>query len=173
MPIVCSDGEACRCWNRRGTETGTILMRMVNQADKQLLTGDNVERLLREHGILPTQQRLLIAGVLLERQQHLSADQVMHMVNGEHHLVSKATVYNTLGLFANNGLIREVIVDPARVFYDSNTGNHHHFYNIDTGELTDIDSGTMEITRMPKMPAGTVAVGVDIIIRVRRAAAAT
>jgi Fur family iron response transcriptional regulator len=148
-------------------------MPMVNQADKQLLTGDNVERLLREHGILPTQQRLLIASVLLERQQHLSADQVMHLVNGEHHLVSKATVYNTLGLFANNGLIREVIVDPARVFYDSNTGNHHHFYNIDTGELTDIDSGSMEITGLPTMPAGTVAAGVDIIIRVRRAAAAT
>jgi len=155
--------------NRRGKETGTILVRMVNQADKQLLSGDNVEALLQQHGILPTQQRLLIAAVLLERQQHLSADQVMHLVNGEHHLVSKATVYNTLGLFANHGLIREVIVDPARVFYDSNTSSHHHFYNVDTGELTDIDSGSMEITTLPAMPAGTVTAGVDIIIRVRRA----
>ena len=146
---------------------------MVNQADKQPLSGDNVEVLLKEHGILPTQQRILIASVLLERQQHLSADQVMHMVNGKDHLVSKATVYNTLGLFANNGLIREVIVDPARVFYDSNTGNHHHFYNLDTGELTDIDSGSMAITMLPEMPAGTVAAGVDIIIRVRREPAAT
>ncbi len=160
-------------WNRRGSETGTILVVMVNQADKQPLSGDDVEGLLKEHGILPTQQRVLIAGVLLERQQHLSADQVMHLVNGEHHLVSKATVYNTLGLFANNGLIREVIVDPARVFYDSNTGNHHHFYNIDTGELTDIDSDNMKITTLPEMPAGTVAAGVDIIIRVRRTPAAT
>ena len=160
-------------WNRRGTETGTILKRMVNQTDKQALSGDTVEGLLQEHGILPTQQRLLIAGVLLERQQHLSADQVMHLVNGEDHLVSKATVYNTLGLFAKNGLIREVIVDPARVFYDSNTSNHHHFYNIDTGELTDIDSGSMEITQLPVTPAGTIAAGVDIIIRVRRAPAAT
>jgi len=159
--------------NRRRTETGTILVAMVNQDDKQPLSGDHVEELLRQHGILPTQQRLLIAGVLLERRQHLSADQVMHLVNGEHHLVSKATVYNTLGLFASNGLIREVIVDPARVFYDSNTGSHHHFYNIDTGELTDIDSDSMEITTLPDMPAGTVAAGVDIIIRVRRAPAAT
>ena len=159
--------------NRRGTETGTILVDMSNKADKQALSGDHIEELLREHGILPTQQRLLIASVLLERQQHLSADQVMQLVNGEHHLVSKATVYNTLGLFANHGLIREVIVDPARVFYDSNTGSHHHFYNIDTGELTDIDSDSMEITTLPDMPAGTVAAGVDIIIRVRRAAAAT
>jgi Fur family iron response transcriptional regulator len=96
----------------------------------------------------------------------------MHMVNGEDHLVSKATVYNTLGLFASSGLIREVIVDPARVFYDSNTGNHHHFYNVDTGELTDIDSDSMEITTLPEMPAGTVAAGVDIIVRVRREPAA-
>ena len=160
-------------WNRRGAETGTILVSMVNQTDKQPLSGDNLEVLLQEHDILPTQQRLLIARVLLERQQHLSADQVMHLVNGEDHLVSKATVYNTLGLFANNGLIREVIVDPARVFYDSNTSNHHHFYNVDTGELTDIDSGSMEITTLPETPAGTVTAGVDIIIRVRRAPAAT
>jgi Fur family iron response transcriptional regulator len=148
-------------------------MSMVNQADKQPLSRDNVEALLQEHDILPTQQRLLIAAVLLERQQHLSADQVMHLVNGEHHLVSKATVYNTLGLFANHGLIREVIVDPARVFYDSNTSSHHHFYNVDTGELTDIDSGNMEVTRLPETPAGTVTAGVDIIIRVRRAPVAT
>ena len=159
--------------NRRGTETGTILVDMSNKADKQALSGDHIEELLREHGILPTQQRLLIASVLLERQQHLSADQVMHLVNGEHHLVSKATVYNTLGLFANHGLVREVIVDPARGFYDSNTGSHHHFYNIDTGELTDIDSDSMEITTLPDMPSGTVAAGVDIIIRVRRAPSAT
>jgi Fur family iron response transcriptional regulator len=146
---------------------------MANQTDKQPLSRDNVEVLLQEHDILPTQQRLLIAAVLLERQQHLSADQVMHLVNGEHHLVSKATVYNTLGLFANHGLIREVIVDPARVFYDSNTSNHHHFYNVDTGELTDIDTGKMEVTTLPETPAGTVTAGVDIIIRVRRAPAAT
>ena len=148
-------------------------MFMVNQAAKQVLSSDTVEGLLQEHGILPTQQRLLIAAVLLERQQHLSADQVMHLVNGHEHLVSKATVYNTLGLFAKHGLIREVIVDPARVFYDSNTSSHHHFYNIDTGELTDIDSGSMEITELPVTPAGTIAAGVDIIIRVRRAPAAT
>jgi Fur family transcriptional regulator, iron response regulator len=146
---------------------------MSNQTDKQPLSGDNVEELLRDHGILPTQQRLHIASVLLARQQHLSADQVMHLVNAEHHLVSKATVYNTLGLFANHGLIRAVIVDPARVFYDSNTSRHHHYYNIDTGELTDIDSDSMEISMLPEMPAGTVAAGVDIIIRVRNEPAVT
>ncbi len=122
---------------------------------------------LKGHGILPTQQRLLIAGVLLHSQQHFSADQVLRLVNAGGDHVSKATVYNTLGLFAEKGLIREVIVDPARVFYDSNTRHHHHFYNIDTGELTDIDAADLEVSRVPQLPDGTVATGVDVIIRVR------
>lgn len=148
-------------------------MPMANQTDKQSLSSSSLEKLLQARGILPTQQRLHIAAVLFERQQHLSADKVMQLVNGEHNLVSKATVYNTLGLFAKAGLIREVIVDPARVFYDSNTSGHHHFYNIDTGELTDIDNDSMEISMLPEMPEGTVATGVDVIIRVRRAPPAT
>ena len=86
--------------------------------------------------------------------------------------MSLATVYNTLGLFARNGLIREVIVDPARVFYDPNTSNHHHFYNIDTGELRDIEAAELDIETLPAPPEGTVAEGVDVIIRVRNAAAA-
>jgi len=141
---------------------------MLNHADKQSLSRERVEELLQQYDILPTQQRILIAGVLLERQQHLSADNVLQKVNIDHHHVSKATVYNTLGLFARHGLIREVIVDPARVFYDSNTSFHHHFYNIDSGELTDIDSGSLEITSLPDIPAGCVAAGIDIIIRIRR-----
>jgi Fur family iron response transcriptional regulator len=76
-------------------------------------------------------------------------------------------VYNTLGLFARNGLVREVIVDPTRVFYDPNTDNHHHFYNMDTGELMDIDSSELRISELPELPEGTVAAGVDVIIRVR------
>lgn len=123
--------------------------------------------MLQEHGIIPTQQRLHIAAVLLEREQHLSADQVLQRVNVSQHHVSKATVYNTLGLFARKGLVREVIVDPSRVFYDSNTGSHHHFYNTESGELTDIDSGSLTIDALPEMPEGTVAAGVDIIIRVK------
>lgn len=140
---------------------------MSNQSDKQSLSHEQLVGILQEHGILPTQQRLHIAAVLLEREQHLSADQVLQRVNVSQHYVSKATVYNTLGLFARNGLVREVIVDPSRVFYDSNTSSHHHFYNTESGELTDIDSGTLTIDALPEMPEGTVAAGVDIIIRVK------
>ena len=63
--------------------------------------------------------------------------------------------------------MREVIVDPTRVFYDPNTTNHHHFYNVDTGELIDIDSASLQVDALPDLPAGTVAEGVDVIIRLR------
>jgi Fur family iron response transcriptional regulator len=140
---------------------------MENQTDSHVSSKQDIARLLRDHGILPTQQRLMIARVLFERQQHYSADLVMTSVNEGRDRVSKATVYNTLGLFARSGLVREVIVDPTRVFYDPNTTNHHHFYNVDTGELTDIDSADLQIRELPVLPAGTVAEGVDVIIRLR------
>jgi Fur family iron response transcriptional regulator len=140
---------------------------MENQIDSQAGSRQDVARMLRDHGILPTQQRLMIARVLFEHHQHYSADQVMSSVNEGRERVSKATVYNTLGLFARNGLVREVIVDPTRVFYDPNTSNHHHFYNVDTGELIDIDSASLQISDLPELPERTVAEGVDVIIRIR------
>ena len=140
---------------------------MENMTDTRMTQNPDVAGLLRDHGILPTQQRLMIARVLFARRQHYSADQVMTSVNDGRDRVSKATVYNTLGLFARNGLVREVIVDPTRVFYDPNTSEHHHFYNIDSGELIDVDSSELQITDLPELPEGTVAAGVDVIIRIR------
>lgn len=123
--------------------------------------------MLKQHDILPTQQRMQIARILFERPRHLSAEQVLSEVNEGSAHVSKATVYNTLGLFARHGLINEVIVDPARVFYDPNTTHHHHFYNVDTGELTDIHADDLSVGQLPELPDGTIADGVDVIIRVR------
>ncbi|MEN8206688.1 MAG: transcriptional repressor [Pseudomonadota bacterium] len=140
---------------------------MENLTEKHMTQNPDVAGMLRDHDILPTQQRLMIARVLFSRRQHYSADQVMTSVNDGRDRVSKATVYNTLGLFARNGLVREVIVDPNRVFYDPNTHEHHHFYNIDTGELIDVDSSELRITDLPGLPEGTVAAGVDVIIRIR------
>lgn len=136
--------------------------------DNWPLGREAVVELLKEHAIQPTQQRMEIAQILFARPQHLSADQVLAAVNADGSLVSKATVYNTLGLFADKGLVREVIVDPNRVFYDSNTSTHHHFYNVDTGALTDIDADEVAINGLPSLPAGTLAEGVEVIIRVRQ-----
>jgi len=123
---------------------------------------------LRDYDILPTRQRVQIARVLLTGDQHLSADQVLDLVKSTGSRVSKATVYNTLGLFANKGILREVNVDPNRVFYDTNNSVHHHFYNIDSGELSDIDPGQVPVDQLPEAPEGSVVDSVEVIIRVRQ-----
>jgi Fur family transcriptional regulator, iron response regulator len=131
------------------------------------VTRDNLAEVLRRHEINPTHQRIEIAHALFSRGEHLSADQIMAIVNDRHLETSKATVYNTLNLFLGKGLIREVIVDPNKVFYDPNTQPHHHLYNVDSGELTDIDADSMSVSGLPRLPEGMVAEGVEIIVRVR------
>jgi len=123
--------------------------------------------MLRQHDISPTLQRIGIAHALFARGGHLSADQILAIVNDRHFETSKATVYNTLNLFLEKKLIREVIVDPSKVFYDPNTEPHHHIYNVDSGELTDIDASRIEVSGLPQLPDGMVTDGVDIIVRVR------
>lgn len=135
--------------------------------EKQHYTRDDMAGLLREHDINPTHQRIEIAYALFSRQEHLSADQIMAIVNDRHSETSKATVYNTLNLFKQHKLVREVIVDPSKVFYDPNTGPHHHFYNLQSGELIDIDAHDVQIQGLPTLPAGMVTEGVDVIIRIR------
>jgi Fur family iron response transcriptional regulator len=132
----------------------------------QHLSAKKINQLLLEHGITPTQQRLDIANFLFSKQQHVSADQVLSTVKLGENPVSKATVYNTLGLFANKGLLREVIIDPSKVFYDTNTEHHHHFYNTSTSYLTDINDSEIVINNIPKLPAGTDIQSVDVIIKV-------
>jgi len=141
----------------------------MEQHDIHSVTEQDITQLLREQGINPTQQRIEIAQIMLARPQHLSADQILDMVNRERATVSKATVYNTLRLFVQYGLVHEVIVDPSKVFYDSNTGAHHHIYNVDTGALMDIETDRLSLPVLPPLPEGTVAEGVDVIIRVRNA----
>jgi len=132
----------------------------------QYTRGELVE-VLRNHDINPTHQRIEIAYVLFSRREHLSADQLLALVNERNSETSKATVYNTLNLFLEKKLIREVIVDPSKVFYDPNTDTHHHFYDVDTGELTDIDAAEIEVSGLPQLPEGVVTEGIDIIVRIR------
>jgi len=132
--------------------------------DKQQRIADE----LQSHGVIPTPQRLQIAAVLLGRPQHMSAEQIMAAVNSESPRVSKATVYNTLKLFCERGLAREVIADPTRVFYDSTASSHHHIYNVDTGDLMDIEPGQVAFSKLPELPEGMHTDGVEVIVRVRK-----
>ena len=123
--------------------------------------------LFEQHGILPTPQRVEIAGILLERPQHLAAEHIIDKLRVAGSGVSKATVYNTLKLFSERGLVREVVVDPVRKFYDSTTHPHHHFFNVDTGELADIGDEEIFFDELPPLPSGTERESIEVLIRVR------
>ena len=131
------------------------------------MTRDEAAALLAGRGVLPTAQRIDIALLTLTRPQHLSAEQIIATIRENGLKISKATVYNTLNLFREQGLLRTVDVDPTRQFYDSSTSPHHHFYNVDTGELTDIPLESVSLQVETALPPGTEQAGVDVVVRVR------
>jgi Fur family iron response transcriptional regulator len=126
-----------------------------------------IVQLLRRHGISPTVQRVKIASTMLLRPQHLSAEQVLTLTNQTGRPVSKATVYNSLGLFASKGLIRELFVDQERAFYDSSTHPHHHFYNPLTQEICDIDPESVSVNLNAQPPADTEISGIEVVVHLR------
>jgi Fur family iron response transcriptional regulator len=128
--------------------------------------GKDYSALLKGHGVYPTSQRLAIADVVFERFQHLTADEIYDRVKVVAN-VSRATVYNTLGLFSEQGLVREIKADSSKTFYDSNTSRHHHFFNIDTGELSDFDPEVFSVPSPDKLPSGTELHSIDVVVRVR------
>jgi Fur family iron response transcriptional regulator len=128
-----------------------------------------IVKLLQDHSITPTRQRIEIAAFLFQREQHLSAEKILAEVNTGGHRVSRATVYNTMGLFTSKGLLREVLIDRDRVFYDSNNTPHHHIYNVDTGELSDIESDMVSVTGVPELSDGVRIVDTDVIVKVSNA----
>src|SRR5689334_5706320 len=132
-----------------------------------MVAREEISQLLTARGVLPTAQRIDVAAVILARPQHLSAEQIIAGIRAMGSRVSKATVYNTLNLFCERGLLRTVEVDPTRQYYDSTIEPHHHFYNVDTGELTDIPNGAVTLNINTALPQGTTQAGVDVVIRVR------
>jgi len=128
---------------------------------------ESIAQQLRRQGITPTHQRMEIAHVLFTRREHLSADQILSLVNSRYAETSKATVYNTLKLFVEKKLIRELVVDSAKVVYDPNTEPHHHLYDVVSGRLTDLPADNIRVVGLPPLPEGIVAEGVDIIVRTR------
>jgi Fur family iron response transcriptional regulator len=130
------------------------------------LDRSGVISLLQHYKISPTRQRVEIAEFLFQRPQHLSAEKILDGVTNAGNRVSRATVYNTMGLFANKGVVREILIDRERVFYDSNTDVHQHLYNVDTGELTDIYDAELDLVPQPELPEGLKLVDTDIVYKV-------
>ena len=130
------------------------------------LERSSVISMLQHFKISPTRQRVEIAEFLFQRPQHLSAEKILDGVTSAGNRVSRATVYNTMGLFASKGVVREVLIDRERVFYDSNTKVHQHLYNIDTGELTDVYDAQVEMVSEPVLAEGLKIIDTDVVFKV-------
>jgi len=123
---------------------------------------------LRSVGLRPTRQRVALARLLLENgDRHITAEQLHGEAVAAEIRVSLATVYNTLHQFTEAGLLREVVVEPGRSYFDTNTNDHHHFFCEATSKLQDIPGQDVVVSELPLPPFGTEICRVDVIIRVR------
>ena len=122
------------------------------------------------HDLHPTKARIRIGMMLFDSPQHLSAGQIIERLTEQGHGISKATVYNTLNAFTKNGMVHAVEVDPERMLYDSTISAHHHFYNTDTGQLTDIPLEDLSIEEIPRLPDNTEIEDLQVIIKVKNKA---
>jgi Fur family transcriptional regulator, iron response regulator len=126
--------------------------------------------LLRAARLRPTRQRLALARLLFESgDRHVTAEQLHGEATAAAVAVSLATVYNTLHQFVAAGLLREVVVEPGRSYFDNNVSDHHHFFFEETGQLVDIPSDHVAVTDLPVPPDGTTIRRVDVVIRLERA----
>jgi Fur family iron response transcriptional regulator len=124
---------------------------------------------LRGAGLRPTRQRQALASLLFDGvDRHVTAEQLHSQAVAAAIPVSLATVYNTLHQFTGAGLLREVVVEPGRSYFDTNIDDHHHFFCESSGMLQDIPGAAVSVGQLPHAPAGTEISRVDVIIRVRR-----
>ncbi len=124
---------------------------------------------LRQAGLRPTRQRLCLARLLFEPgDRHVTAEQLHSEANTARVEVSLATVYNTLHQFTEAGLLREVVIEPGRSYFDTNVSNHHHFYLEEDGALMDIPGEHIALAEVPTPPEGLKVSRVDVVVRVTR-----
>src|SRR3954468_2353104 len=124
---------------------------------------------LRAAGLRPTRQRMSLAKLLFEPgDRHVTAEQLHQEADAGRIRVSLATVYNTLHQFTTAGLLREVVVQPGRSYFDTNTSVHHHFFIESNGHLEDIPGDAVALARLPDPPKGTRIERVEVIVRVTR-----
>ena len=124
---------------------------------------------LRAAGLRPTRQRLELVGLLFSGgHRHMTAESLHADAMAAGVQVSLATVYNTLHQFTEAGLLREVVVGSGRSYFDTNTGDHQHFYCEDDGTLIDIEGNAIEVAGVPVPPKGMAVDRVDVVVRIRR-----
>jgi Fur family transcriptional regulator, iron response regulator len=122
---------------------------------------------LKRAGLRPTRQRLALAALLFDGgHRHVTAEQLQGEAGTNAIKVSLATIYNTLHQFTEAGLLREVVIEPGRSYFDTNMDDHHHFYVEGSGRLLDIPADSVSLASLPTPPEGTEISRVDVIIRI-------
>jgi Fur family iron response transcriptional regulator len=130
---------------------------------------DGASARVRAAGLRPTRQRISLAGLLFRHgDRHVTAESLHAEAAKAGVRVSLATVYNTLHQFTQAGMLNEVVVDSGKAYFDTNTGDHQHFYVEDDGELIDIPGEHISVAGVPTPPKGMAVERVDVVVRVRR-----
>ena len=124
---------------------------------------------LKAKGLRTTMPRLQLADLLFAQgNRHVTAEKLYAEARAAALKISQATIYNTLNQFCDAGLLREVQVDQARSYFDTNLNDHHHFYVEDEGRLIDIPQDAIALERLPDSPQGFSIAGVDVVIRLQK-----
>ncbi len=126
----------------------------------------DVKEKLIKAGLSPTQQRLIIGRYVLVDSGHFTADKVLEMVKEDGFNVSRATVYNTLSVFVERGLLNEVIIEQGKVLYDANTNPHYYMVDSKTGEIQDVNPDDVTLTNLPQVVNGKPIADVHIVFKV-------
>ena len=127
-----------------------------------------IER-LRSSGLRPTKQRLIICKALFDRKEtfHFTIDNLKKIIEkNTKSKVSLATVYNTVHAFKNSGYLKEISLHGNKTFFDTNSSSHHHFYDEDTGDLSDIKNEDINLSKLPSTPKGKKIKEINVTISV-------
>jgi len=125
---------------------------------------------LRNSGLRPTKQRLKICEVLFDSEKtfHFTINDLVKIIEkNTNEKISLATVYNTIHAFNKKGYVKEVTISNDKTYFDTNTTSHHHFYDLRTKELIDIDSEKIQLKHVPQPPKGKKINGIEVVINVR------
>ncbi len=126
---------------------------------------------LRNSGLRPTKQRIMICEILFNREKtfHFSINDLRNIVQNQYNQkISVATVYNTIHAFKKKGYLKEINIGNDMSYFDTNTSTHHHFYDEQTKELIDINSQEVEIKKTPMPPTGKKIEGVEVTFKISK-----
>jgi Fe2+ or Zn2+ uptake regulation protein len=127
----------------------------------------DVARILRARGIQPSAQRLAVAQYVLRTDAHPSADQVWAKVRNTLPMISRATVYNTLNLLVDRGLLRQLVLAEGKAVFDPHVERHHHFVDDATGEILDVPWDALDVRRVEALK-GVKVREYQVVLRGRR-----